>query len=47
MAKSPVSVGKPSVGRDVAKYMQQQKPQQSVNTGMADAAARWPENQKK
>lgn len=33
--------------RDVAKYMQQQKPQQSVNTGMADALAKWLENQKK
>lgn len=33
--------------RDVAKFMQQQKPAQSVNTGMADALAKWLESQKK
>lgn len=32
--------------RDVAKYMQQQKPEQSVNTGMADALAKWLEQNK-
>lgn len=32
--------------RDVAKFMQQQKPEQSVNTGMADALAKWLESQK-
>lgn len=33
--------------RDVAKFMQQQAPEKSVNTGMADALAKWLENQKK
>lgn len=33
--------------RDVAKYLQEQKPDKPVNTGMADALAKWLENQKK
>lgn len=33
--------------RDVAKFMQKQQPEQSVNTGMADALAKWLESQKK
>lgn len=33
--------------RDVAKFMQRQAPEKSVNTGMADALAKWLENQKK
>lgn len=33
--------------RDVAAYLERQKPEQSVNTGMADALAKWLENQKK
>lgn len=33
--------------RDVAKFMQTQQPERSVNTGMADALAKWLESQKK
>ena len=33
--------------RDVAKFLQQQTPEKSVNTGMADALAKWLENQQK
>ena len=33
--------------RDVAKFMQKQQPERSVNTGMADALAKWLESQKK
>lgn len=33
--------------RDVEKYLQQQKPDKPVNTGMADALAQWLEAQKK
>lgn len=33
--------------RDVAKYMQKQQEDKPVNTGMADALAKWLENQKK
>ena len=33
--------------RDVAKFLQQQAPEKSVNTGMADALAKWLEGQKK
>ena len=33
--------------RDVAKFMQKQQTEQSVNTGMADALAKWLESQKK
>lgn len=33
--------------RDVAKFMQSQKEEKSINTGMADALAKWLESQKK
>ena len=33
--------------RDVAKFMQNQKEEKPINTGMADALAKWLESQKK